>query len=165
MLLLAGSLVALFEWFVAHGHASEIVFGWFGLEYRISCLLDDRDGCYQVTRRADVPLVPGPVLFRFVLQHDARDRRHDHRFRSSVLLGDLHPHVTAIPLVLLSLAISANTWRGRGLIDWRIYRERPVESAITVIIFGALAFQNAWDILTFTFIYSPCSHETLPPGD
>ncbi len=42
LLLFVGSLSAPFEWAAAHGQTNEGVYGAFGLDYRISCELEER---------------------------------------------------------------------------------------------------------------------------
>ncbi len=156
MLLIAGTTAAAFEWAAAHGHASQGLFELFGLEHRISCDIDPRSECYEVSQAARTShwypdqfffgsffamtrLIPGTIVEYPIF---------------SFLLGDLHPHVTALPLVLLMLGMAAATWRGRGRLDWREWQRRPVETAIIALLIGALAFQNAWDILTFSFVFA-----------
>jgi YYY domain-containing protein len=69
----------------------------------------------------------------------------------SFLLGDLHPHVLAIPFNLLAVALALNIflggWRGEthlfGL-SLQISRTGFFAAALTL---GGLAFLNTWDIL------------------
>lgn len=69
----------------------------------------------------------------------------------SFLLGDLHPHVMSVPVGLLSLGLSAATWRGRAVLDFRSHR-RSFAGLALVLVIGGLAFENAWDILTFSTV-------------
>jgi len=70
----------------------------------------------------------------------------------SFLLGDLHPHVLAIPFGLLAIAVALNLflggWRGQINMPWgtrlHINTSGFVFSALVV---GGLAFLNTWDIL------------------
>jgi YYY domain-containing protein len=70
----------------------------------------------------------------------------------SFLLGDLHPHVLAIPFSLLAVAAALNLFRGgwKGETDLFFYRlpVRPVGIFFGALILGGLAFLNTWDILT-----------------
>src|SRR5690606_27448587 len=43
----------------------------------------------------------------------------------SFLLGDLHPHFTALPGVVLVLALAAAAWRGRRPLDHRTHVASP----------------------------------------
>ncbi|PWH16612.1 MAG: hypothetical protein DDG60_03785 [Anaerolineae bacterium] len=76
----------------------------------------------------------------------------------SYLLGDLHPHVLAMPFGLLAAALALNLflggWRGKmnlaGL-DLPIRREGFALLAVTL---GGLAFLNTWDFPTYLAIAS-----------
>ncbi|MBK8823709.1 MAG: hypothetical protein IPN58_14220 [Anaerolineales bacterium] len=69
----------------------------------------------------------------------------------SFLLGDLHPHVLAIPFSLLAIAVALNLFLGgfRGTI--RIFGARLHISytgfLFSALVIGGLAFLNTWDIL------------------
>jgi uncharacterized membrane protein len=41
-------------------------------------------------------------------------------------------------------------WRGRLPLSWRTHRRNPFFGVALAVIFGALAFANAWDVLTFS---------------
>jgi YYY domain-containing protein len=68
----------------------------------------------------------------------------------SYVLGDLHPHVLAMPFVLLVIAMALNLflggWEGEtnffGLIRPRI---RPAGFIFAGIVLGGMAFLNTWD--------------------
>ena len=69
----------------------------------------------------------------------------------SYLLGDLHPHVLAMPFGLLAVAVALNLFLGgwKGETNLRFYR-LPVHPAglfFGALILGGLAFLNTWDIL------------------
>ncbi|MEA3397441.1 MAG: DUF2298 domain-containing protein, partial [Chloroflexota bacterium] len=71
----------------------------------------------------------------------------------SFTLGDMHPHLLALPFVLLAVALALNLWkRGRppqtapadgGLIRQWLLRLRPWLGYALVL--GALGFLNTWD--------------------
>ena len=90
----------------------------------------------------------------------------------SFILGDMHPHVLALPFAFLSLAVAFMWWlkfsvasketilstavwqettwdnRLRGMlhaIDWPFY-------LVTVLILGGLSFLNTWDVLIHLFV-------------
>jgi len=72
----------------------------------------------------------------------------------SYLLGDLHPHVLAMPFGLLAIAAALNLflggWRGEtSLFGLRLFINRS-GFFVTAIILGGLAFLNTWDILAYT---------------
>lgn len=69
----------------------------------------------------------------------------------SFLLGDLHPHVLAIPFSLLAVAVALNLYLGgfRGVLDIfgnRLHVHLPGFLFFALVI-GGLAFLNTWDIL------------------
>ena len=69
----------------------------------------------------------------------------------SYLLGDLHPHVLAMPFGLLTIAVALNLFLGgwKGETDLYFYR-LPVRLSglfFGALILGGLAFLNTWDIL------------------
>ncbi len=69
----------------------------------------------------------------------------------SFLLGDLHPHVLAIPFGLLAIAVALNLflggWRGGiDLLGARLHLNIP-GFLISALTLGGLAFLNTWDIL------------------
>jgi YYY domain-containing protein len=72
----------------------------------------------------------------------------------SYLLGDLHPHVLAMPFGLLAIAAALNLflggWRGEtNLLGLRLSISRS-GFFVTAILLGGLAFLNIWDILAYT---------------
>jgi YYY domain-containing protein len=152
MLLFAGSLSAVFEWSAAHGHYNSTLYSDLGLDWLLPCAPGQTENCYAHEENPRTTawyptrywfwwdhtrLIPGTIVevpfFSF-------------------LLGDLHPHVLSVPLVLLTLGLSASTWRGRRPLSWASHR-RPWAGLAAAIILGALAFENAWDLPTFGFIF------------
>ncbi|HUE99122.1 MAG TPA: DUF2298 domain-containing protein [Anaerolineales bacterium] len=69
----------------------------------------------------------------------------------SYLLGDLHPHVLAMPFNLLAIAVALNLFLGgwRGRMDLFIGELRINKAGFFTIalVLGGLAFLNTWDIL------------------
>ena len=78
-------------------------------------------------------------------------------------LGDMHPHVLALPFAFLSLAVAylwflqSGDWR-LGIRDWRsaISNLQPLISnplwLFTVLMLGGLSFLNTWDVLIHLFV-------------
>ncbi len=69
----------------------------------------------------------------------------------SFILGDLHPHVLAMPFVLLAVAMALNIFLGgwRGSIDL-YFGELKISKTgfvVSALMLGGLAFLNTWDIL------------------
>ncbi|HWO71970.1 MAG TPA: DUF2298 domain-containing protein, partial [Dehalococcoidia bacterium] len=70
----------------------------------------------------------------------------------SFILGDLHPHVMAVPYALVAFGLALSFWRreeGLGLDTWR---ESPALLPVSAVALGALGFLNAWDLPTFGFV-------------
>jgi YYY domain-containing protein len=69
----------------------------------------------------------------------------------SYLLGDLHPHVLAMPFTLLAVAVALNLFMGgwRGNMDLFFGQLRISKAGFFTVAFvlGGLAFLNTWDIL------------------
>ena len=150
LVLFVGSLSAVFEWAAAHERYSEPLYRAFGVDYLLPCEPGTTANCYAGPAGSRTSawypteywfwwrgsrVIPGTIT----------------EFPSfSFLLGDLHPHVMALPLVTLATAIALALWRDRTPLTWRRARARPWEPAVLGAIFGALAFQNAWDVITFS---------------
>ncbi|MBE0683160.1 MAG: hypothetical protein IH589_14725 [Anaerolineales bacterium] len=69
----------------------------------------------------------------------------------SFLLGDLHPHVLAIPFGLLAISVALNLFLGgsRGQVNMfgaRLHINIP-GFLFSALVLGGLAFLNTWDIL------------------
>jgi YYY domain-containing protein len=82
----------------------------------------------------------------------------------SFLLGDVHPHVLAIPFSLLAIAIALNFFLNRSdekinLFGTRVHVSYP-NFAFAALTIGGLAFLNTWDILVagtlivFAYVFS-----------
>jgi YYY domain-containing protein len=69
----------------------------------------------------------------------------------SYLLGDLHPHVLAMPFMLLAITIALNIylggWRGRINLYFGGLRIHWMGFFVSALVLGGLAFLNTWDIL------------------
>ncbi len=69
----------------------------------------------------------------------------------SYLLGDLHPHVLAMPFNLLAIAVALNIffggWRGRMNLWFGELRINRAGFFTVALVLGGLAFLNTWDIL------------------
>lgn len=69
----------------------------------------------------------------------------------SYLLGDLHPHVLAMPFNLLAIAVALHIFSGgwRGSLDLFFGKLRISKTGFFTIalVLGGLAFLNTWDIL------------------
>ncbi len=70
----------------------------------------------------------------------------------SFLLGDLHPHVMALPFVLLVAGVALTLYRSDEPLDVTFWLQRPLLLIGSAIMLGALAFINTWDIATMAFV-------------
>jgi YYY domain-containing protein len=79
----------------------------------------------------------------------------------SFMLGDLHPHVMALPFAFLSLALALAWARGaanfdlggmlRGDRKWPFIKNRRL-LLLTAVVLGGLSFLNTWDVLIHLFV-------------
>ena len=69
----------------------------------------------------------------------------------SYLLGDLHPHVLAMPFGLLAVGIALNLflggWKGETNLGFYRLAVHPLGLFFGALVLGGLAFLNTWDIL------------------
>ena len=81
----------------------------------------------------------------------------------SFLLGDLHPHVLAMPFAFLALGIILNLFMGgaRGSFSWFGIRLNINTSAFVTaaIVLGGLAFLNTWDFPIYVGLF--CGAQVL----
>lgn len=77
----------------------------------------------------------------------------------SFLLGDLHPHVLALPVGLLALALAARTTVSAedgpstrvGALFWR---RHPVLLPVAGAVFAGLYMTNAWDVVPYGLVWA-----------
>jgi YYY domain-containing protein len=156
LLLFASSLIGIFEWSAAHEHTSRPVYEAFGVENILPCPpgAEPAAECYRsgaVERTTS--WYPTEFFFWWRGSRVIEGTITEFPF-FSFLLGDLHPHVMSIPLVLLAMALAAATFRSRALLDFAALRRRPWHALPVALVLGALAFQNAWDVITFAGLFA-----------
>lgn len=87
----------------------------------------------------------------------------------SFLLGDMHPHVLALPFALLALGLALNVlrgglssprvgdevrWRGLLLPAWEQDSAWGILSLVlTAVVVGGLGFLNSWDFPTYSLVF------------
>ena len=125
---------------------------------------------------SDVPSLPLGWAPRFWFWWRASRILHDYDLRGnfveiidefpffSYLLGDLHPHVLAMPFGLLAVALALNLYLGGWKGETNFYAFKlPVRKeglALLAVVLGGLAFLNTWDfpiylaVVTGAFILS-----------
>lgn len=67
----------------------------------------------------------------------------------SLVLGDPHPHLLALPLGMAALALVVQVFEGGTPLGWRRWVARPEQLALTSAVFAALVATNAWDVITY----------------
>ncbi len=70
----------------------------------------------------------------------------------SFLLGDLHPHVSALPFIVLVLALSLNLLVSDEKLGLPWIRRYPWEVLALALCLGSLAFINIWDFPVFAVL-------------
>ncbi len=156
LLLFASSLIGSFEWAAAHDHTDRGLYEAFGVENILPCPagVDARADCYRSgALQRTTSWYPTEYYFWWRGSRVIDGTITEFPF-FSFLLGDLHPHVTSIPLVLLALGLAATTFRSRRFRSFATLRKRPFVALPIAIILGALAFQNAWDVITFAGLFA-----------
>ncbi|MCA9844100.1 MAG: hypothetical protein KC491_05540 [Dehalococcoidia bacterium] len=155
LLLFASSLIGIFEWSAAHETTSRPLYEAFGVENILPCEPDagSEADCYRggAVNRTN-SWYPTEFWFWWRGSRVIDGTITEFPF-FSFLLGDLHPHLTSIPLVLLALALAASTFRSRKPRSFATIRGQPFSCLAIAIVLGALAFQNAWDVITFAGLF------------
>lgn len=76
----------------------------------------------------------------------------------SYLLGDLHPHVLAMPFALLATALALNVFlraRARGAAEaWAATGFPRPPFWLAALVFGGLAFLNTWDFPIYVALFA-----------
>lgn len=67
----------------------------------------------------------------------------------TLILGDPHAHLLALPLGLTVVALALVTFEGGTPLTWRRWLREPHALALTGALFAALAMTNLWDVITF----------------
>jgi len=71
----------------------------------------------------------------------------------SFILGDMHPHVLALPFVLLALALALNLYLRMVNGEWGILQPFTIWEFLTyALCLGGLGFLNTWDFPIYLFI-------------
>ena len=152
LLLLAGNLVGGLEFVRARGWGSDGLWSWIGVKglaassnapslipseswwwWRSSRVIDTlRSGCDAAAPASGCSMDATITEFPFF----------------SFLLGDLHPHVSALPFLLLAVGLSLEVLAGRPLTG-RMALGRGIPWLIAAgVSIGALGFLNTWDLPT-----------------
>lgn len=71
----------------------------------------------------------------------------------SFLLGDLHPHVLALPWTLLAIVLALNVFLRPSAPEWLRGSVGRIELLITAVALGGLYAINSWDLPTYLLLY------------
>lgn len=71
----------------------------------------------------------------------------------SFILGDLHPHVMALPFVVLAAGVALTLYRSPEPLDITYWLQRPLALLASAIVLGGLTFINTWDVATMSFVF------------
>lgn len=72
----------------------------------------------------------------------------------SLLLGDPHPHLLALSLGVVALALAVQVFAGGAPLTWRRWLARPESLVLTSALFASLAMTNSWDVLSYGGIWA-----------
>lgn len=72
----------------------------------------------------------------------------------SFWLGDMHPHVMALPFGLLAMALSLSVLARPALPDFLSNWRGRTELIISAIVLGSLYLINSWDLPTYLLLYA-----------
>lgn len=72
----------------------------------------------------------------------------------SFILGDLHPHVLALPFGAVAIALALPAVAEEAQRSWRYWLRRPETLVIAAVIYAGLAMTNTWDALAFGLVWA-----------
>jgi YYY domain-containing protein len=70
----------------------------------------------------------------------------------SFLLGDLHPHVMALPFVVVVAGLALTLFRSREPLDITFWLQRPLALIAAAMLLGGLLFINTWDVVAMSSV-------------
>ena len=71
----------------------------------------------------------------------------------SLLLGDVHPHVLALPLGVLALALAATTLASEDLPGFSYWCARPGAYLLAAMLFAGMLMTNSWDVVPYGSVW------------
>ena len=71
----------------------------------------------------------------------------------SLILGDLHAHVLALPLGLAAVTLALDTFEGGTALTWKRWTGAPGALLLAGALFAGLAMTNAWDVVTYGLLW------------
>jgi YYY domain-containing protein len=70
----------------------------------------------------------------------------------SFVLGDLHPHMMALPFVIMVVGLALTLFRSPEPLDVTFWLQRPLLLVAAGLLLGGLMFINTWDVATLAFV-------------
>lgn len=70
----------------------------------------------------------------------------------SFMLGDLHPHLLALPFAVLAVAVALNLWYSGEEWTAAALRRRHLDWLMIGLVFGGLGFLNSWDMPAYLLL-------------
>ena len=71
----------------------------------------------------------------------------------SLILGDLHAHLMALPLAAVALAVALLTFAGGMPLTWRSWLWQPGALALVALLYAGLAMTNSWDAALYGAVW------------
>jgi len=71
----------------------------------------------------------------------------------SILLGDLHAHLLALPAAVVALALAATAFAGGTPLTIRSWLADPARLGLVALLYSALFMTNSWDVLSYGAIW------------
>lgn len=143
MLIMMGNLVFVFHFLSAYGFGSRGFYDWVDIsglkvdEPRKSWYPSEFFAFFDASRI--YPLNSGDrVITEFPM--------------FSFLLGDLHPHVMALPFVVIVGALALTLYRSPEPLDITFWLQRPLALIASAVLLGGLIFINTWDIVAMSTV-------------
>ena len=72
----------------------------------------------------------------------------------TLLLGDPHAHLLALPIDLVAGALALTVFEGSRPLTWRRWARDPERLLLTSTVFAAICLTNAWDVVLFGAIWA-----------
>lgn len=67
----------------------------------------------------------------------------------TLILGDPHAHLLALPIDLVAVALAIATFEGSAPLTWRRWLRDPERLLLTSAVFAAIFMTNAWDVFVY----------------
>ncbi|KPJ51828.1 MAG: hypothetical protein AMJ37_04065, partial [Dehalococcoidia bacterium DG_18] len=150
-LLVLGNLVAVLELFHAHGLGGEGFWDWVGIAgldhpYQSGQWFPTDFWWWWRSTRVINTLAPDAA---FGLDYTITE------FPAfSFLFADLHPHLMALPFVLLNLGLCLEIMNSSVSLGLAWLRRNWVKFLVFAICLGSLGFLNTWDLPTYIFLFA-----------